>query len=168
MWYCMSVDNCFVLSMLNCFFSQSSYRSDNTVTTVTVGTKCDALTYNDLDVRGPTHIQTDRLILATCLPYNELLNIHTSLYPLWVPAGNKGNHARWSCLFCLRAYLTNITTATAVVTMATRVRLTCAQHGCDSHAVFCVLTRARAGVMSKNKLEFLQLQRRSHNNRNTT
>jgi hypothetical protein len=56
MWYCMSLLNCFGLSMLNCFFSQSSYPAEITATTVAVGTKCDALTYNALDVRGPTHM----------------------------------------------------------------------------------------------------------------
>ena len=56
MWYCMSLLNCFGQSMLNCFFSQSSYSTENTTTTVTVSTKCDALTYSALDVRGPTHM----------------------------------------------------------------------------------------------------------------
>ena len=55
MWYRMSVLNCFGLSMLYCFFSQSSYPKDITATTVTVVTKCDALTYSALDVCGPTH-----------------------------------------------------------------------------------------------------------------
>jgi hypothetical protein len=56
MCYCMSLLNCFGQSMLNCFFSQSSYSTENTATTVTVGKKCDALTYNALDIRGPTHM----------------------------------------------------------------------------------------------------------------